>query len=76
MHAPLVIEHVKISDLPESWRARLGTAKNSHVTIRIEEENNDSTKNETANPLFGMWRDRDDMADVESYMRNTRSPRF
>jgi hypothetical protein len=26
--------------------------------------------------LFGMWRDREDMADVEEYVRRLRAPRF
>ena len=73
MHA---LEHVKVSDLPESWRTQLHEAKSSHVTIRIEEESDDSAKNGNKNPLFGMWNDRDDMADVESYVRKLRAPRF
>jgi hypothetical protein len=28
------------------------------------------------NPLFGMWKDREEMADVEAYVRNLRAPRF
>ena len=28
------------------------------------------------NPLFGMWRDREDLADVEGYIRRIRAPRF
>ena len=28
------------------------------------------------NPLFGMWRDRDDMADVEACVRKLRARRF
>ncbi|MEZ5436384.1 MAG: hypothetical protein R3E67_07715 [Pseudomonadales bacterium] len=75
MHA-LIIEHVKVSDLPASWRAQLHAANNAHVTIRIEEENTDSVKNAVTNPLFGMWSDREDMADVEGYMHNIRAPRF
>ena len=26
--------------------------------------------------LFGMWRDREDMADVEGYLRKLRAPRY
>ena len=34
----VLIEHVKVSDLPESWRARLAVPKDAQVTFRIEEE--------------------------------------
>lgn len=30
----------------------------------------------SADPAFGMWRDRKDMADVEAYVRKLRAPRF
>ena len=30
----------------------------------------------TDNPLFGMWRDHEDMADVAGYVRKLRAPRF
>lgn len=72
----IVIEHVKVSELPEDWRARLHASANAQVTVRIEEEVQESTKEGTENPLFGMWRDREDMADVEAYVRKLRAPRF
>jgi len=49
------------------------------VTVRIEEEaqaTQAATKEESDNPLFGMRRDREDMADVEAYVRKLRVPRF
>ena len=50
----LIIEHVKISELPELWRAKLPMAKNARVTVRIETETADETEND---PLFGlMWK--------------------
>jgi len=74
----IVIEHVKVEDLPEYWRERLHAAADARVTVRIEEELQVSlaTNEETDNPLFGMWRDREDMADVEAYVRKLRAPRF
>jgi len=74
----IVIEHVKVGDLPEDWRERLHAAADARVTVRIEEEaqTSQTTKEETDNPLFGMWRDREDMADVEAYVRKLRAPRF
>ena len=34
----VIIEHVKVSDLPETWRAKLSTPAAERVTVRIEEE--------------------------------------
>ena len=34
----VIIENVKVSDLPETWRAKLSTPASERVTVRIEEE--------------------------------------
>lgn len=64
----IVLEHVKVRDLPEAWRAKLFTSQDARVTVRIEEEAESQTgiaQADTADDLlFGMWRDREDMADV------------
>jgi hypothetical protein len=76
----LVIEHVALSELPGAWRARLDVASNTRVTVRIEEEVSvlpQSMQTATVdNPLFGMWQDREEVADVGTYARALRSPRF
>lgn len=74
----VVIEHVKVSELPKDWQTRLHAPANARVTIRIEEEAESAevANNSTENPLFGMWRDRDEIADVETYVRKLRAPRF
>jgi hypothetical protein len=69
----ILIEHVKVSDLPESWRARLAAARDAQVTVRIEEE---PTATDDTTSAFGMWRDRGDLADVAGYARRLRAPRF
>jgi hypothetical protein len=63
----IVIEHVLVSEVPEDWRARLQAAADARVTVRIEEEaeSREATKEEAENPLFGMWRDREEMSDGE-----------
>ena len=76
----IVIEHVPVADLPPAWRARLASISEARVTVRIEAES-DATEAQGAakfanDPLFGMWRDRDDMADVAGYIRTLRAPRF
>jgi len=76
----VIIEHVNVADLPETWRAKLPAPLAEHVTVRIEEENaSQATASETdtaVDLLFGMWRDREDMADVEGYLRKLRTPRY
>jgi len=74
MHA-IVIEHVRVGDLPENWRKQLPASLDLRVTVRIEEEAAQQAS-DNGDPLFGMWQDRDDMADVESYVRGRRAPRF
>ncbi|WP_157272043.1 hypothetical protein [Azohydromonas aeria] len=78
----IVIEHVPVEELPEAWRAKLGQVGNARVTVRIEQETpvvQPQPEPEgfvTDDPAFGMWRDREDMADVEAYVRRIRAPRF
>ena len=76
----IVIEHVNVSELPETWRARLPIPVAKRVTVRIEEETEHAAAgvqtDASIDLLFGMWRDREDMADVEGYIRKLRAPRF
>ncbi len=81
----VVIEHVRVSELPASWKDKFpGTifANMKRVTVRIEEDVDADLADPidvpemTANPLFGMWRNRDDLADVAGYVRDLRRPRF
>lgn len=78
----VVIEHVALNELPAAWRARLPVASNARVTVRIEEEVAENAGEHAAqsvladNPLFGMWQDRDDTADVAAYARGLRTPRY
>jgi hypothetical protein len=74
----VVFEHVPVAELPEKWRARLSQGGSATVTVRIEEETQAAPAEEfvTDDPLFGMWRDREDMADVAGYVRKLRASRF
>lgn len=81
----IVFEHVPIAELPPAWREKLALMTEQRVTVRIEAENEnenetlvhtDPVRDLAANPLFGMWRDRDDMADVVGFVRAVRAPRF
>jgi hypothetical protein len=75
----IVIEHVKVEELPQAWRTKFAQNANTRVTVRIEEEAQAAAPAEefvTDDPLFGMWRDREDMADVAGYVRSIRASRF
>jgi hypothetical protein len=76
----IVIEHVKVEELPQAWRAKFAQTANARVTVRIVEEEVQATEPVeefvTDDSLFGMWRDRDDMADVAGYVRSIRASRF
>ena len=76
----IVIEHVKVEQLPQAWRAKFAQTANTRVTVRIEEEQaqvvEPAKEFVTDDPLFGMWRDREDMADVAGYVRSIRASRF
>lgn len=73
--ALLPFEHVPVAELPEKWRAKLSQAGSTMVTVRIEEEPQ-AAEDFGNDPLFGMWRDRADMADVGGYVRKLRASRF
>ncbi len=77
----MVIEHVKVNDLPQDWCERLHAKSDARVTVRIEEEVEQSAANQiqsfvTNDPAFGIWRGRDDMTDVDAYLHKLRAPRF
>ena len=73
----IVIEHVPVAELPEAWRAKLAKSADSLVTVRIEAEAQAAVPDDgfvTDDPAFGIWRDRDDMADVAAYLRDKGFP--
>ena len=75
----VVFEHVPVTELPSAWRAKLAKASGATVTVRIEDEAQavaPSGEYATDDPAFGIWRDREDMADVAAYVRKIRQPRY
>lgn len=73
----VVIEHVELNELPAAWRARLLIAPSTRVTVRIEEETESATSSTlTDNPMFGMWQDREELTDVNAYVRQLRASRY
>ena len=73
---PVVFEHVPVAELPEKWRAKLASTGNATVTVRIEEEAQGPSEEFANDPPFGMWRDRQDMANVAGCVGKVRASRF
>ena len=75
----IVIEHVPVAELPPVWREKLARSA-AHVMVRIEEETQTAVPMDEAfmtdDPAFGIWRDREDMADVQAHVRRLRAPRY
>ncbi len=74
----VVFEHVPVAELPEKWRAKLAKTGDTLVTVRIEEETPAAPVEAfvTDDPAFGIWRDREDIADVAAHVRKIRQPRY
>lgn len=76
MHT-VIIEHVPLNELPPAWQARLSGTFKSRVTVRIEEELESGEATAlTENPLFGLWKDRQETLDVAAFARQLRAPRY
>ena len=67
----LVIEHLKADELPREWAEQLKATPNATFTVRIEAEQAPSA----THGAFGLWQDREDVNDVEAYLRDLRQPR-
>jgi hypothetical protein len=78
MKNAVIIEHVPVAELPLAWREMLAKSAAALVTVRIEEEAPAAMTDAfvTDDPAFGIWRDREDMADVAAYVRKIRQPRY
>lgn len=77
----LVIEHLKASELPRKWAQQLTAKPEQTVTVRIETESDETVTEATEtfvtdDPAFGIWRDREEMTDVEAYIRKLRAARY
>ena len=76
----LVIEHLPASDLPSQWARQLRIQPGQTVTVRIETETQTAQAEIAAfvtdDPAFGIWRDREDIADVAAFARGLRTPRY
>ena len=76
----LVIEHLKVSDLPPEWAKRLQVRPEQTVTVHIQTESSEPVKEApsftTEDPAFGIWRDYPDTTDVAAFVQRLRAPRY
>jgi len=76
----LVLEHIKVNELPAPWVQQLRVSPEQTVTVRIDTEAPSTTTEAavfvTDDPAFGIWRDRDDMDDVDAFVRRLRASRY
>ncbi len=64
----------KIHQLPDEILSEV----NDYVSSLLQEYQNTvpSVKKRSEQPLIGIWKDREDMQDVESYVQQLRKPRY
>lgn len=67
----LVIEHLTAAELPRQWAEQLKATPDATFTVRIEAEETAHTER----AAFGLWRDREDLSNVDEYLRDLRQPR-
>ena len=79
----MILEHIDRQEIPVKWARLLEGIMSSTYRITIEPEStfNDISKTDVKKswkdmPMFGMWKDRDDMSDPVNYVRQLRKPRF
>ncbi len=79
----MILEHVNIQDIPSKWSKLLKNLVSTSYKITIEAESkadkfkNSKNKKSWKNaPMFGMWKDRDDMSEPVDYLNKIRKPRF
>lgn len=71
----VAIEHVTLDGT--ACRSQRHLEHDTRVTVRIEKEAETATPPALAdNPLFGMWQDRGETADVQAFARELRAPRY
>jgi uncharacterized FlgJ-related protein len=74
----VILEHVKVTELPADWVKRIKAKASDTVRITIAKEPSasKSVKAKKPNNTFGMWADREDIGDVGEYVRKLRQPRY
>lgn len=70
----LVLEHQKAKALPKAWARKLRASAHDRFTVTIQPETQPDTRRK-ADPLFGIWRDRDDL-DVSHHVDQLRKSRL
>jgi|JFJP01.1.fsa_nt_gi hypothetical protein len=64
----------KIHQLPVEFLSKVDDYVNS--LLQEYRDTSQVVKKRSEQPFIGMWQDREDMQDVESYVRQLRKPRY
>ncbi len=79
----MILEHIEKRDIPSEWIKYFDDFLSSTYRITIEPETMRHVASEIGTnkswrdmPLFGMWKERDDMTDPAGFVRQLRKPRF
>jgi len=79
----MVLEHISKQDIPAKWLKLLDDNLPSTYRITIEPENKPKLATKIKNkkswadmPMFGMWKDKDDINNPADYVKQLRRSRF
>ena len=75
MGTTVVLEGVKASELPETWRRRVKAKAGEVLTVTIAKHKVERKAANKPNATFGMWADREEVSDPAAYVRALRQPR-
>ena len=75
MRTTVVLEGVKASELPATWRRRIKAKADEVLTVTIAKHKVARRTVKKPNATFGMWADREDASDPGAYVRALRAPR-
>jgi hypothetical protein len=77
MDSTVVLEDVKVSELPQAWRRRVKARADDVLTVTIAKRQSKPALKSIKKPnaTFGMWSDLADAVDPVAYVRGLRQPR-
>ena len=77
-----ILKHIDRCEIPVKWAKLLEDISSTYrITIEAESTFNEISKADVKKswkdmPMFGMWKDRNDMRDPADYVEKLRKPRF
>ena len=75
----IVLEHVKVAELPADWVKRIRAKPGEMVRVTLDKEISlpaQTLGKSKPNRSFGMWADREDVGDAGEYVARLRQTRY